>query len=116
MKTDRELLELAAKAAGYIIDEYTAEGAWVHVKNAELNSDGEPQIFHWKPRVEAGDALRLAIKLGMTIYQGYRKSIVEAVPNGGQPPIIVKEAYGDDPTAATCLAIFRAAAAIGEAL
>ena len=55
---DRELLQLAAKAAGYTLtDHYDVEGRywpWCH----EL-------VQHWCPLVDDGDALRLAVKLSM---------------------------------------------------
>ena len=51
MSTDRELLELAAKAAGY---DYAKHGGYIVV-------DGIPG--NWNPLVDDGDALRLAVKL-----------------------------------------------------
>ena len=127
MKTEREQLELAAQAAGYIIDEHTEDGAWVHIKGAELNGDGEPPIFLWRPRVDDGDALRLAVKLGMAINHDDAAAVRVGWFANQQCPITMdctgpwfwKEWLrdsGDDPNAATRLAIVRAAAAIGEAL
>lgn len=68
--TDRELLELAAKAAGYVIDEYTDDGAWVYEKTAEPNEDGEFPVFLWRPRHDDGDALRLAVCSGISFGAG----------------------------------------------
>lgn len=53
--TDRELLELAAKAAGH---------------NYYMDSFGVHQIDsgRWNPLYDDGDALRLAVKLGVDIY------------------------------------------------
>ena len=45
--TDRELLELAAKAAGY-------KKRFVH-------------YLGWNPLIDDGDALRLAVKLGLVV-------------------------------------------------
>lgn len=56
-ETDKELLELAAKAAGI---EVTA-----------VVVDGIPHRFgsgYWNPLVDDGDALRLAVKLSLTVY------------------------------------------------
>ena len=53
--TDRELLELAAKAAGY---EYAKHGGYIVV-------DGIPG--NWNPLTDDGDALRLAVKLRLSI-------------------------------------------------
>lgn len=49
--TDKELLELAAKAAGY---QYAKFGGYIVV-------DGIPG--NWNPLTDDGDALRLAVKL-----------------------------------------------------
>ena len=51
--TDRELLELAAKAAEY---EYAKFGGYIVI-------DGIPG--NWNPLTDDGDALRLAVKLGI---------------------------------------------------
>ena len=53
--TDRELLELAAKAAGYDV-------TWL--KDSQFIHDGDDW---WDPLTDDGDALRLALKLGLTI-------------------------------------------------
>ena len=57
---DRELLEMAAKAAGYTLeDDSDVNGEWwpwcVELKD------------HWHPLVDDGDALRLATKLNLLI-------------------------------------------------
>ena len=102
---DRELLELAAKAAG------------VDVENAEWHEDGYYWMplgtRYWNPFVNDGDALRLAVelKLSMDLFDdiiavGYttHNGIVDQVV---EPP-------GTDPYAATRRAIVRAAAEIGK--
>jgi len=59
---DRELLELAAKAAGY-------SGAWIKWPGARHPLNAELGFFHgsdgtvWRPLSDDGDALRLAVKL-----------------------------------------------------
>jgi hypothetical protein len=60
MKTDRELLELAARAAGYVWDAYgiRGDGSWW---------TGSEYLEQWCPHDDDGDALRLAVKLGMEI-------------------------------------------------
>lgn len=57
---DKELLELAAKAAGMPrpVDDNDVWSAWV----------GTPENGHWwDPLTDDGDALRLAVKLHMTV-------------------------------------------------
>ena len=101
--TDRELLELAAKAAGMTL----------------LGSADEKGVYPsgmcgaWNPLTDDGDALRLAVKLGMLLkVQEYGASVrvgvsrwwgMEAHLHGGIE-------------AATRRAITRAAAEIGRAM
>lgn len=54
--TDKELLELAAKAAGYKLDEDCYR---LDIRE----SSGAPT--EWNPLVDDGDALRLAVRLGL---------------------------------------------------
>ena len=116
MKQDRELLELAAKAAGIEID--------------PIDAAHEPgQWFVWNPLTDDGDALRLTVKLGIKvmpypIYSDEKHSVIAsckhlAPPNNDDDTYVgpeVVEVYGGDPLAATRRAIVRAAAAIGEAM
>jgi len=57
MKTDRELLELAAKAAGLEITEKMAD---FYARKRK-----EDRFELWNPLTDDGDALRLAVKLNM---------------------------------------------------
>lgn len=94
---DRELLELAAKAAGYEIEEWNACGfAWT--KEQEW----------WNPLTDDGDALRLAVKLGLSIRVDRRSGFSWIKGFGGAVP------HDVDPYAATRRAIVRAAAEIGR--
>jgi hypothetical protein len=58
MDTDRELLEWAAKAAGY---QFTVSREW-HDKGRTI-VNGE----YWHPLTNDGDTFRLAVKLGLHI-------------------------------------------------
>lgn len=62
--TDRELLELAAKAADMRYHDWT--GAGLHEQAVHgvphCGYDGSP---FWNPLTDDGDALRLAVKLGL---------------------------------------------------
>jgi hypothetical protein len=90
--TDDELLELAAKAAGI---EYRDS------ESGDLFSrDNQGYYRLWNPLKNDGDALRLAIKLHITI--DFYTEEVFAYPCG--------ELYRDDPFEATRRAIVRAAA------
>ena len=104
--TDRELLEAAAKAAGYELRRHP---------DGTLYSDCREKHYFavWNPLTEDGDALRLAVKLGMGFEHYVEDNIVEAYSNQS---ISIWELTGDDPYAATRRAIVRAAAEIGRTM
>ena len=97
--TDREMLELAAKAS----DKY--QGEWSDKVGALRIREGHRWI-EWNPLTDDGDALRLAVKLKLTVKCG-------DVWVGEYGPRFVED-IADDPHAATRRAIVRAAAFIGE--
>jgi hypothetical protein len=106
--SDRELLEAAAKAAGIHWD--PAAEAW-YFPPATFRKD-------WNPLTDDGDALRLAVKLGIDIDFDFdlatdKPELVEAyrkTPSGEH--YCPDEPYEPDPYAATRRCIVRAAAAI----
>lgn len=117
--TYRELLELAAKAAGYVIEEHARNGsawAWVHPVGSTPDADGDMPSFKWNPRNDDGDALRLAVKLNLQInptistYFGPASTAYD----GGVGISTIQ--HGGDPSLATRLAIVRAAAEVGRAM
>ena len=107
---DREILELAAKAAGYEIDFDEPVNGW-YVNGYDEN--GDPAAW-WNPLTDDGDALRLAVKLHFTILSNETASWIAH----GMHKMNIAEEYhnGDDPYAATRRAIVRAAAEIGKTL
>ena len=58
---DKELLELAAKAAGIEATGYCAKLGIQYVNG----SDDSPFTDYWNPLNDDGDALRLAVKIGL---------------------------------------------------
>ena len=115
--TDKELLELAAKAAG-IDGQYASLDEFPDWMTCH---DGEGIYFTgsqaWNPLTDDGDALRLAVKLKLDVF--FHPSKVEAHVAGGRIPaifFIAREEYDRDPYAATRRAIVRAAAEIGKTL
>lgn len=123
--TDRELLELAAKAAGL-----TKYSEWAdqikdhdspHYMGCALHSKGVGgQADSWNPLIDDGDALRLAVMLGIEIKFNYGmvSDTVEArYPHGEHGGIkAVFESLDNDPYAATRRAIVRAASEIGRGM
>ena len=113
--TDRELLELAAKAAGTRLE-------WIGDTSFDCTKlkAGKPTCKGtlWTPLHDDGDALRLAVKLGVIIGTYASYSTVDLLsPNDRIETVTVwhSETSGD-PYAATRCAIVRAAAAIGRAM
>lgn len=108
--TDKELLEMAARALGMppLSDVNGVYGAWV----------GEPETGRWwNPLEDDGDALRLAVKLSLGVQSfdalGFSLVSFERVEHRG----LVKESHeGRRPQSATRLAIVRAAAEIGKSM
>jgi hypothetical protein len=105
----RSLLERAAKAAGLVPDDGNPYDQFYG-----LSIKREPQgvftpCYWWNPLTDDGDALRLAVKLGMFL-DVFPESHIHAQAEGMTER--VDEAWGADPYAATRLAIVRAAASL----
>lgn len=108
--TDRELLELAAKAAGYFFQ-------WnERLDCLEVWNEGERTTRFWQPHRDDGDALRLAVKLRMDVLQCAGTSSTLAFTMSEGKRYSEEEPWGSDPAAATRRAIVRAAAEIGKAM
>ena len=119
--TDRELLELAAKAAGHKINENAMR--WreevIPPEKCSLWIDGGSTA--WNPLTDDGDAFRLAVKLRIDLLaDGFdiQAPTVEAIANTGKEvePFAIEELDCGDPYTATRRAITRAAAEIGKAM
>lgn len=108
--TDRELLEAAAKAAGYRIEieeNWTAgELPYIHLLDENRRC--------WFPLRDDGDALRLAVKLHITVSNSENQN--HACASSIKTPGISLNRHNGDPYAATRRAIVRAAAEIGKAM
>jgi hypothetical protein len=114
--TDKELLELAAKAAG-IEGNQDVHGIWTQ-------GSWEMGGVFWNPIEDDGDALRLAVELDMQVSIGFRRINVAvyldrggdelSFNSGGALPVNIREVKSNDPIAATRRAIVRAAAEIGR--
>lgn len=98
---DREILEMAARAAGYVIQ-------WSLSGNAMLSAKGHGQRV-WNPLTDDGDALRLASDLLLAVNMdcGYTR-VIDMQENS-----TFQKAPGIE---ATRRAIVRAAAEIGKAM
>lgn len=95
--TDRELLERAAKAAGIAVVWFSGLGTCLEDK---------PFPTRWNPLDDDGDALRLAVRLGISI----GRSAAGADRWAAQHSLDTIFYEAGDPYAATRRAIVRAAA------
>lgn len=119
--TDREMLELAAKAAGLAGKYYEYEDGFGRLwgfkpEGAKTGRD------HWNPLADDGDAFRLMTKLDLDLMRTERdiEAIATLAPHAkvNAHDIVAPSAIeliGGDKAAATRRAITRAAAAIQEA-
>ena len=108
--SDREILELAAKAAGI------GPVIGFAVEPCELMIGPRAYVRYWNPLTDDGAALRLAVKVGLdiTFYNGYQEVHADSASGDQLSPAI--EMYGADRLAATRRAIVRAAAEIGRSM
>jgi hypothetical protein len=106
---DKELLELAAKACGLTDAKYQDGKGWMEVRygySEAIYSDINGG--YWNPLTDDGDALRLAVRLGIDVLQ--LKKSKSAYANNAQ--VFYSDAA--DPYSATRRAIVRAAAELGR--
>lgn len=114
MKTDKELLMLAAKAVGLDLTGWN----WVDTpfytgfqrRNSE-ESGWELQTSEWNPLDDSNDVLRLAVDLDIDVMPRWGDGESAALGKHGD---FFYEPHNNDKRAATCRAVVRSAAAIGE--
>ena len=119
LDTDRELLEMAAKAAGLFehkwSDAWKCLGRWTHAKDGWY-FEGPA----WNPLTDDGDALRLAVKLDIDLIResldDVPSTLTHVKAQSWDLEFSASEALGDDHYAATRRAIVRVAAEIGRAM
>ena len=116
--SDKELMELAAKAVGLRIVDRS------HPVSLYVESDGRKGGVRWNPLTDDGDALRLAASLNLCVCF----TLAEANPTFGTAMVgyspwenkapIATERYSEpsEKLAVTRRAIVRAAAEIGKAM
>lgn len=106
---DRELLELAARAAGIHLHHWF-DGHGVFMCSSV---DGGDPDYGWNPLTDDGDALRLMVRLNLS-FQSYPLWDRAQAWHPGSPENAPEEKYGKDRCAAARRAIVRAAAEIGR--
>ena len=112
--SDRELLEFAAKAAGIHVPT-KKDYPWAYIdesgifRDISCAGDGS-RMSRWNPLTDDGDALRLAVKLGLKV----NVCVTSCSAQVGGIGTFVEIDFDGDPLAATRRAIVRAAAEIGR--
>lgn len=103
---DRELLELAANAAGYVPARVTHDGV-VLMRGIRVK---------WRPLQDDGDAFRLAVALGIKVrWHSTLNQALAWIPLGEEIQVNA-EALSGDKFAATRRVIVMAAAKLGQAV
>ena len=115
--TDRDLLERAAKAAGIKLT-WPVMRNWTDSSPMLESSLSQTGPIWWNPLTDDGDALRLAVKLRLDIFNYgppvHDEDHVEVVAMDGRSLGYDSQNLGSDPYAATRRAIVRAAAAMAK--
>ena len=109
--TDKELLELAAKAAEIEIDHWRGENPMVNDSDYDISC-----YKYWNPLTDDGDALRLAVKLGIQVLPNYKSASGKLMTWAGIGMQTIYEPHDEDTMEATRRAIVKAAALIWEEL
>ena len=106
--TDQELLELAAKAAGIELSDWSsAEDGFIRYHFVTRHI--------WNPLTDDGDALRLAVKLGIDLeWRNDGRVAAYRHANANGHCFTAFESSREERDAATRRAIVRAAAEIGR--
>lgn len=123
MKTDRKLLELAALAAGLVYEHpgfayptrFKERVATWHPVTSGCDQFEHIPLTVWNPLADDSDALRLAVKLMMSVEISDPEDSTYAYA-GEAPRVYACEMWRDDKYAATRRAIVCAAAEIGKAM
>ena len=125
MKSERELLEAAAKAAGYTDAKYKDMEGWGEVRYGLSEAVWSEKLYeedgsgYWNPLADNDQAFRLAVRLKLEVAIWADGSGASAAPDGSGrkgPKWHFEDEHNHngDLAAATRLAIVRAAAAMAE--
>lgn len=106
MKTDEELLILAAKAAGIV-------GDMTEYRNRIL-TQSDPEYVYWSPLDYDGDALRLAVDLNMDVCLNPRDKEVNVFTCANGDIASPSEPYGTDKYAAHAAQLYALQLPLGR--
>ena len=114
--SDKELLELAAKAAGFTNLSYCP--AWKCMAEYDAARECYRWETYWNPLRHYGHVLYLVVLLGLDITHGITPAGAKVVMVSCEEKFSgwFEEETTQDPLAAICRAIVRAAAEIGKVM
>jgi len=115
MRTDRELLELAAKAEGWKKAAYQDMRGWGEIRygySEAMYIGDDETIGYWNPLTDDGDCARMEAKLAIDV-KWYRDSVVAYRKEIACDGVDFRD-HGDDRNAARRIASLRVAAEIGK--
>ena len=114
--TDRELLELAAKAAGMAGRWDEKDDGWF----VPRVGGGWASLIRWNPLESNSQAFELMVKCNLFVFHSWTYTdgvpLANVVVDNAEQTVPSGEIKGDDPYAATRRAIVRAAAEIGRSM
>lgn len=116
--TDRELLELAAKAAGLVIDKSSHNGGGSRNDGFDIQGNAVLDWHNgilWNPLTDDGDNARLRRSLCIVV-QWFPTDVAAMHCSSDGRGRSWAEPYGDDPASAERRAVVRAAAEIGRTM
>jgi len=119
--SDKEMFELAAKAAGIALEFRVliwsdgTEYPCYEDKDSVSEAANCVPVIRWNPLTDDGDALRLAVKLYFKIVHDGEMQRVECHYSENENDWLTED-WKDDPQSATRRAIVRAAAEIGRVM
>lgn len=111
--SDKELLELAAKANGHGVRPHSYHGRWYKC-GQDIEGVWIEEVW-WNPLSDDGDALRLAVKLGMRLstHCNYKMACASDIHMRAPAQVVP---WGGDQESAVRQSIVLLAAAIGATL
>jgi len=113
MKTDKELLELAAKAVGLNIKMYEVDQD-DNFSGLVVGRRGTKEKVWWNPLRSDGDALRLAVMLNLTVCTGPCQASATSISGALSGFFPKEDTIEQNAFSAVRRAIVRAAAQVGE--
>ena len=113
---DREMLELAAKAAEMAGHWDEKDDGWF----VPRVGGGWASLIRWDPLQSNSQAFELMVKLNLFVFHGWTHAegvpLANVVVDNAEQTVPSGEIKGEDPYAATRRAIVRAAAEIGKGM